>query len=399
MPQQENAAMKPQTAQPKQKGPVAFKIPSSSSFSQIGFKKVQKIDSSRSLSGASKKESLIYNFSNPEKSQTNEEFPQKDSPIEEEENTGIIPNRSRTGTGKEKRPNLFDDEPSENKISHSSTQVTDHSLLEKQRNVFRRVVRLRQICDEVEQKNTSDNSVQIKKENADKAREDLVLSRMRIEARQQQLINETMQRNKIEKMELQDEIDEKRELVAKEKAERIRRIKEERERKMEKFQSSMQFGKAFMSASRAAARIVEVANKQKQQSSSSLAIKNTVSNYRASSLKSKESAKTKLKEIEEQRKRKAALDKLAVETRREKRQNAALDKLEALYAEKKVMRERSKLSTERQKPEFVYIEPQKNVLIDEIEETYNTIVEEVGANIGFTEGHILAEMMQSLMDE
>jgi predicted RecB family nuclease len=99
-----------------------------------------------------------------------------------------------------------------------------------------------------------------------------------------------------------------------------------------------------------------------------------------------------------QRKRKSILDKVALDARRERRHNAALDKLEALYAEKRINRERSKLSTEKSKPEFIYIEPNKNVVIDEIEEAYSVIVDQVGSNIGFTEGHVLAEMMKSLMD-
>ena len=48
--------------------------------------------------------------------------------------------------------------------------------------------------------------------------------------------------------------------------------------------------------------------------------------------------------------------------------------------------------------EFTYIEPAKNVVVDELEEVFAAVQTEVGANVGFTEGHLIAELLQSIVD-
>lgn len=296
------------------------------------------------------------------------------------------------------RTSIYDIQPKTSATSNiQSAQITDNTVIEHQRDIFRRIVRLRQICDQVEQEISLDNSVAAKKQNAENARERLMLSRIHNDELARNRAAETMARNKIERMELEETIAEQKEALAKDRAKKIKALKEEREKKMRAIKEAREFGNAFISASRVAARIAEVAKKQKQSQSALAAARGNVSELHATAVQTRENAKSKLQDLEDSRRRMAALDRVLLEQRQEKRRawvEARLQKVAEIRRQ-----DREKAITQQLQPpkEYVYIEPAKQERIDPIEEAFDVICNEVGCNVGFEEGHMLAEMLMDIL--
>ncbi|EAY12004.1 IQ calmodulin-binding motif family protein [Trichomonas vaginalis G3] len=295
------------------------------------------------------------------------------------------------------RTSIYDCQPKTSSAASNvqSAQVTDNTVIEHQRDIFRRIVRLRQICDQVEQEISLDNSVQMKKQNAEDARERLMLSRIHNDEVARNKAAETMARNRIERQELEETIAEQKEQIAKDRAKKIKQLKEEREKKMKAIKEAREFGNAFISASRVAARITEVAKKQKQSQSALALAKGNVSELHANAVQTRELAKSKLQDLEDSRRRMAAIDRVLLEQKEERRRQWVEERLNKVAEIRRKDKEKSLIPV--QQKEYVYIEPAKNEIIDPIEEAFDVICNDVGSNIGFEEGHILAEMIQSIL--
>ncbi|OHT07874.1 hypothetical protein TRFO_23733 [Tritrichomonas foetus] len=280
----------------------------------------------------------------------------------------------------------------------TSPQWTDNSFRDALRRACTKLVRLHQLGIQIEQAMVVDNTIAEKAAAAFQARSKIQLAREARGIQKVQELQDLIDRNKIEQFEREEQVKQVRARTALTRTRNATKVRTVHKEAITKYKKERDFALHFVSVSRQVAQVVEQRHMKEERRRQLEDAANSVSKHRTETKQLKEKFHQKVKDMEEDRRKVVARDKLINEEKRAIQTEAHQRRIEMLSE----LKENAKLM----KDAYHEYKSQKKVVssnipppleTDEIEGAALIIGGYIGENLGEVEAHLLCEIISQIV--
>lgn len=277
-----------------------------------------------------------------------------------------------------------------------SAQRTDNSEKQASQSAFTKLVRLRQLCIQIEQSNIIDNTIQEKRTSTLQAKERHQESRAAMERNVIQAIEDTRERNAIERKERLEAAAEVKERTQRTRSAAARRIRTAHAKRVTRQQREKEFAKHFVSVSRQVAQVCEYRHRKEEERKLFAGIQAAVESARKETHEMREKHKAMTRELSDARREAARHDREITEERRTFQVQKRQERLESLKEWKQQEREiMAHVNELRKTPQLFYPNTAPALETDELEGAAICLGQYIGANLGAIESRFICEILSN----
>jgi hypothetical protein len=280
----------------------------------------------------------------------------------------------------------------------STSQFTDHTQEIKVAHAIARLVKLREVGYRIERLIGEGTQFEENLANAQKINTEVKTGRLDSRMQMQDLNADRRQRNCIEQKEREEAAIAVKTRVYEVREEEGRKIRSDHAKRVKQFQAAKDFAQNFVCSSRKIAQISEHQTRKREEAKVFRKLYEKVQTARSERKHMKERHKKIMTELGEMKLETTRTDRERLERRRdeEKEDHEALTKRcrDWREAERKIM---ASVQDMRKTPQFFYPNQVPTVDTDEAEGAAYCIREYLGANLGDTEIHVLAEIIRRIV--